>query len=107
MHKTPRPTWPRVLLCSIACLPDKRHITSQRCGGTAIVDTDRVCAGHLDLHVWVADVHDVECCGSGIRSEASNGAPLVKAEPLLNDYGGIGRSRAFFACLADRQQLKF
>jgi len=30
----------------------------------------------------------------------SNGAfvtPLVKAEPLLSDYGGIDRSRAFFA----------
>jgi hypothetical protein len=29
--------------------------------------------------------------------KASGGAPLVKAEPLLNDYGGIDRRLAFFA----------
>ena len=39
----------RVLVCSNACLPDERHITGPR-SGTAIVDTNRVCAGHLDVH---------------------------------------------------------
>jgi len=29
-----------------------------------------------------------------LRSEASDGAPLVTAEPLLNDYGGIDRKIA-------------
>jgi hypothetical protein len=29
--------------------------------------------------------------------KAFDGAPLVKAEPVHDDYGGIDRSRAFFA----------
>jgi hypothetical protein len=41
---------PRILVCSIACLPDERHITDPR-SSTAIVDKDRVCAGHLDVHL--------------------------------------------------------
>ena len=57
--KHPKPTWPRVLVCSIACLPDERHITGPR-SGIAIVDTDRVYAGGLDVHrVASVDVHDV------------------------------------------------
>ena len=52
--------WPRILACSIACLPDERHITGFR-SGTAIVDTDRVRAGHLDVHrVGEVDEHDVD-----------------------------------------------
>jgi len=35
-----------------------------------------------------------------LRSEASDGAPLVTAEPLLNDYGGIDREIA-----ADRKGI--
>ena len=49
-------------LYAIACLPDERHITGPQCG-TAIVDKDRVLAGHLDVHVVASvDEHDV---GSG------------------------------------------
>src|SRR5260370_39462997 len=59
------PLGPRVLVCSTACLPDERHITSQR-SGTGVVDTDRVCAGHLDVHqVGVIDEHDVGPCCAG------------------------------------------
>jgi len=45
-------------------LPDERHVTGQRYG-IAIVDTDRVCAGHLDLH----RVSVIECtrCGLALR----------------------------------------
>ena len=46
-------------MCSIACLPDERHVTGPRCS-IAIVDKDRVCGGHLDVdRVVKVDVHDM------------------------------------------------
>src|SRR5438067_2048983 len=52
LQKTPKPTSPRVLFCSIACLPDERHITGSSTS-TAVMDTDRVCAVYLDVHLVV------------------------------------------------------
>src|SRR5260370_7192794 len=47
------------LFVQFACLPDERHITGLRCGGTEIVDLDRVCAARLDVHrVAGVDPHD-------------------------------------------------
>jgi hypothetical protein len=49
------------LVCSIARLPDERHISSVNNKRGDIVDTDRVCAGHLDVHhVGTIVVHDVQ-----------------------------------------------
>ena len=79
------PLGPRVLVCSIACLPDERHITGHR-KKSAILDTDRVCAGHLDVHpVEDVDEHDVasryvtESLGDG------RGGRRFQADPF--DYG--------------------
>ena len=91
LHKTPQPTWARVLVCSIACLPDERHITGPR-SGTAIVDKDRVCAGHLDVHlVLQVDEHDVdpyiaiESTGDG-RTARARGRRF-QADPLEEGAG--------------------
>src|SRR5205807_9396897 len=83
-HNPPKPTWPRVLVCSSICLPDERHITGPR-SGTAIVDKDRVCAGHLDLHVVaVVDVHDVE---SHVASGSTGDARRVRFQAGPNHAG--------------------
>src|SRR5437899_1971229 len=70
LHKTRKPTWSRLLVCSIACLPDERHITGLRLTSD-IIDTDGVCAGHLDLHrVGGVDVYDVGShCGTLSRGD--------------------------------------
>src|SRR5205085_2544926 len=61
LHKTPKPLGLASLFVWIAYLPNERHITSQRRSANGIVvDKDRVCAGHPDVHpVGVIDVHDV------------------------------------------------
>jgi hypothetical protein len=81
-HLNPRGS--RVLVCSMACLPDERDITGPRSGtATAIVDKDRVCAGHLDVHVVDGvDEHDV---GSRYRSASTGdgrGGIRFQADPL-------------------------
>ncbi|SRR6266705_260820 len=84
LHKTPQPTWARVLVCSIACLPDERHITGPR-SGTAIVDKDRVCAGHLDVHfVLVVDVHDVARSGTESTGDG-RGRTVVRSQADPSD----------------------
>ncbi|SRR6266478_9541109 len=87
LHKTPKPTWPRVLVCSIACLPDERHITGPRFG-SAIVDTDRVCASHLDVNEVVeVDEHDVvPCC---VTKSLGDGRAVrrFQADPLDEGAG--------------------
>jgi len=50
LHSTRKPLGLASLFVRIACLPDERHITGPRCG-TAIVDKDRVYAGHPDVHL--------------------------------------------------------
>src|SRR5438874_12435557 len=52
------------LFVQIACLPDERHISGHRIN-SGIVDTDRVCAVYLDVHLVAGvDVHDVARSGS-------------------------------------------
>src|SRR6266571_3940355 len=89
LHKTPKPTWPRVLVCSSACLPDERHITGPR-SGTAIVDKDRVCAGLLDVHfVLVVDEHHVARSGSE-STGIGHGRAGIRFQADPSDAAGAG-----------------
>ena len=86
------PPGARVVVCSIACLPDERHITGQRCSGTAIVDTDRVCAGHLDVHrVVIVDVHDVgsRCATISTGDGLGQKAARFQADPVHDVAGDM------------------
>src|SRR6266566_6188177 len=86
LHKTPKPTWPRVHVCSIACLPDERHITGHGYA-LAIVDTGRVCAGYLNVHLLVAlDVHDVGPCCATVPHGGCAG-PRFQADPFDEGAG--------------------
>ena len=91
---------PRKGLCSIACLPDERYITGRR-SGTAIVDTDRVCAAYLDVYV-VAKVnkHDV---GSRRLIESSPGkrhrAVRFIAGPYHEQTGNVQQTHLTYALL--------
>ena len=87
LHKTPKPTWARVLVCSIACLPDERHITGPRYG-IAIVDTDRGSAGHLDAHlVQGVHEHDVgpSCATDSLRDGGTG--RRFQADPIDEGVG--------------------
>ena len=82
LHKTPKPTWPRVLVCSVACLPDERHITGPR-HATKIADKDRVCAGTPDVHVVVAtDEHDVDSRSATGSLGDGRAGPRFQADPI-------------------------
>src|SRR6266446_10609959 len=77
-------------LCDqFACLPDERHITGPRCG-TAIMDKDRVYAGHPDVHlVEEVDGHDVgSCCAT---ESLGDGRPGIRfqAHPLHAGAGNM------------------
>ena len=66
------------VLVQIACLPDERHITGQRCGAIPIMDADRVYAGHLDVHL-PSDAHDMgACCAT---ESFGDGATWFQADP--------------------------
>ena len=78
------------LFVRFACLPDERHITGPRCR-IAIVDTDRVYAGRLDLHVvGDVDVHDVgsryatASCGDGRGEFDSKPTQSMKVLGICN-----------------------
>ena len=71
-----------LVFVAIACLPDERHITGLRFG-TAIVDKDRVCAGHLDLHLVASvDVHDVESRRGSASLGDARGVIRFQADPF-------------------------
>ena len=87
LHKTPKPTWPRVLICSIACLPDERHITRDR-SDSAIMDTDRARAGHLDVDgAGEGDGYDVGSRCATVSLGDGRRGPVVRFQADPFDAG--------------------
>src|SRR6266571_6656830 len=95
------------LFVRFAYLPDERHITGPRKTGIGIMDTDRVCAGHLDVHlVLQVDEHDVdpyiaiESTGDG-RTARARGRRF-QADPLEEGAGKMEQTHLTYPFITTR-----
>jgi hypothetical protein len=84
-------------------LPDERHITRHR-SDSAIMDTDRGCARHLDVDgAGEGDGHDVGSRCATVSLSDGRGGPVVRfqADPLEAAGGNMQQTRLTYCLVTE------